>query len=478
MRFVKWTIFIISSFLFYTIQSAGYMCENAEKLDECVEEILKCYRNECFVQEVQIGEDEEAEIPLPNGRFGSSFIARLKKLAAGSYFKRKCENEKDKYACFIAGIVYFSEFAFSDASYECMQKACDMGLGIGCLFQGFILSIRNREELTEDIKNLFKKACRKGILIGCMAEFIPIEGTGIKNKDAGINDLLKKCAKEKSCYKVGERMKEEWDADINVQMLFFEHGCKNGEVEGCVKVGRMYMEGYLEGGEMKRDIKKGEKYLRIACDKGAKEVCMELAERYLNGDVLEKNVKKGVGYLKLACKKGFAEGCFTLGMEYIIGEKVKKDLSEGERYLTLACEKGNVKACFEVGFRYFWSEREDEVKKGEMYLKIACERGEIKGCLELLHKYRGSGENSEDMKRLMGYLEEVCVNKNSEVCYHIGKMYILGDGVKRDTSGGWNYIWKACVKNENRVGYKRACDIINLERNILYEVEEENIIFP
>ena len=109
---------------------------------------------------------------------------------------------------------------------------------------------------------------------------------------------------------------------------------------------------YLESSKSKIK-KKGIKLLEIASKIQNINAYATLGKMYVNGIEVKQNLKKGFILTKIASVKGHMNAQHDLGYMYCHGEGVEVDLSEAMRLWKLSATQGNQDAQYELGWMYY-----------------------------------------------------------------------------------------------------------------------------
>ncbi len=98
-----------------------------------------------------------------------------------------------------------------------------------------------------------------------------------------------------------------------------------------------------------KKIKKAEKLLKKACDKGIGEGCFHLGRIYDNGIVVKKDYTKAIAFYKEAIKKDYPKAYASLGIMYSNGKGVKVDNKKALELFIQSCDKNSSFGCTNLG---------------------------------------------------------------------------------------------------------------------------------
>jgi hypothetical protein len=91
-----------------------------------------------------------------------------------------------------------------------------------------------------------------------------------------------------------------------------------------------------------------QRLLKLACDKGDEESCVDLAEAMDTGGVEPAILRRIMQLMETACAKGIVRACRSLGVRYRDGLQVSRDAVKARNWLVKACRLGNQESCAEV----------------------------------------------------------------------------------------------------------------------------------
>ena len=96
------------------------------------------------------------------------------------------------------------------------------------------------------------------------------------------------------------------DGNATQASKLYRKACKNGNMQGCTKLGVLY----FIGDGLKQNHKKAKKLFVKACKKHYSKACYQLGTIYKRGaDGIERDTRRSRMFYALTCKLGFMPGC-------------------------------------------------------------------------------------------------------------------------------------------------------------------------
>ena len=240
--------------------------------------------------------------------------------------------KKDAKACY--SFAFYNHVGFGIAkdynkAAEYYQKACDMGILLGCDKIGMMY------ELGEGFQKDYKKAIK------------------IYEKTCSLKD-------EAGCFALGRLYAEGQGVEKNISTAkkYFQKSCDYGEQDACDKVRALDNtqndEDFMK--ELEADMQKCEngntticnaivKAADLACSFQHDYACYVVGVVYSSENRDVQNYHKAKEYFQKACDMKFAPACFNLGSSYALGKGARQNLSNAMEYFGKACDYGLQQGC-------------------------------------------------------------------------------------------------------------------------------------
>lgn len=233
---------------------------------------------------------------------------------------------------------------------ERFEQLCDGGVASAC-------TARGRHGRLEERGEWFDRACARGDRAGCAYAIAERLGSsvavgGVVSSGAEDDDAL---------------ARQGWFAELATM-------CEDGrEGAACALLGR------------ERGGQSGLALLREACALESEEGCWWLGQ--LLADEAPQEADQA---LRLACELGQAEACLDLAQE-------SPDVDEALALYDRGCRSRSGEACREAGMLRLWARGEEELDGALADLERACALGDEAGCAELarLRAVRAAGDRAE-----------------------------------------------------------------------------------
>jgi TPR repeat protein len=191
--------------------------------------------------------------------------------------------------------------------------------------------------------------------------------------------------------------------------------CRNGEADGCVKVGRM-LAWWTRGGEASpEELSRIMEWTNRACELGSLEGCHD----YAIGLLRRKQPSDAPAAHKLLedqCAKDFEPSCVILGRE--------------ERQGTFGAPN---------------------LERATSLWRKTCACGEMEGCLGMTALFF----EHNDMRAAFAMAKHACANDSYDACSWLGKIYLQGKWVGRDRAQAHRYFEMACRRAD-----RESCEAV------------------
>ncbi|WP_181881518.1 tetratricopeptide repeat protein [Helicobacter sp. MIT 99-5507] len=234
----------------------------------------------------------------------------------------------------------------------------------------------------------------------------------------------------------------------------FNKACnEEGDANGCLGVGLMYMYAVGTNG----DHKKAMSYYKKACSGGVALACSNLASIYDNGteNIPQDRFMASELYM-VGCNGGDVFACNNLGYMYANGLGVEKDYFKSLQYYKFACDAGSSLGCYNLGllsntYNVFGLNKD---KLGLLDLNyIACNQGDLIGCANLGYMYAtGIHDTPKSPFNAIKYLNIACEGGVLSSCNNLATFYENGSGVRQNLRKAMELYGIACDK-----GLEVAC---------------------
>ncbi len=246
---------------------------------------------------------------------------------------------------------------------------------------------KDLKEIAEFIANGFKGNTPKSFTScnACHGD----KGQGMNYVSPAINDyrykvMAQQLRKELTSNKltidyVREGLKEYDKGNYNKAKDFYEKGCDNGNLAGCLNIGFLFEN---HSTDSKTKILAADIYKKL-CQTGYPKACNNLANMHDKGTIIKQDKQKAKEYYEKACKngKGHLDACKSLGFVYVDGIVVKKDIKKAINLWEIACNGGNIDSCYNVAFNYYDGNGvKKNLQKAKNLWKKACNGGVSAGC--------------------------------------------------------------------------------------------------
>lgn len=200
-----------------------------------------------------------------------------------------------------------------------------------------------------------------------------------------------------------------------------ERNCDAGDLDACVKLGRVYARWGALDSDIPEDRARAYSLFQKACDGGLSEGCYCMGYCYLRGWGVQKDLTRAASLFEKACEGKSKDGCVALGRAYEAGDGVSQDYALADSLFEQACNLGSYSGCGSVAGLH-------DPQKGVL----------------------------KDTARWAAFMERCCDDDSGDICLKLGLVYDLGMwGVPKDTDHATELFKKGCLFQN-----KEACDLI------------------
>ena len=238
-----------------------------------------------------------------------------------------------------------------------------------------------------------KKLVILAMLISCLSADEAL--TVYKNKCKSNN--AKACFELSHIYYVGKGV----DRNLSLGNFYSKKSCDLGNEKACWSLGYAWRTGY---GVPKVDMKKAQKYLKIACDKNIPNACSQLADiLYYHNKKADKYYFKAKKAHEKMCDKKDNFSCGYLVRDYSLGKFEPINIAKANEYSKKECAYNNNQGgCIDLAYSYLNGSRERNVSNAEFLLQEGCELRFGFACSLLGDIYTEKG----DTQKAKGYYKQ------------------------------------------------------------------------
>lgn len=192
----------------------------------------------------------------------------------------------------------------------------------------------------------------------------------------------------------------------------FIRSFKNGIPEAALNLGVLY----IEGKDIKKDIKKGIYYLEEADKLGLADASRNLAHLYYTGKEVKENIEKARFYYKKAADSGDPDSQHIYGILCHLGRGGPRDLDQAVKYYKLAAENGISDAQYNLALFYHRGIGvTKDIKKAHFWYERAAEQEDGDAQYQLSKIYREENEyknSKSSLENALYWLEKASKNNN------------------------------------------------------------------
>lgn len=190
---------------------------------------------------------------------------------------------------------------------------------------------------------------------------------------------------------------------------------------------------YINGAGCERDSVLGEKYTRMAAERGSSQAMMNLAAMYNAGYCVEKDSLQTLYWYQRAVEAGSVTAMRRLANSYYEGSGVPQDRKRAAELYQMAVDRGNTDAMCRLGLMY--EEGEGVVLNSRKAFNLynqAADRGSAWGMRLVAYCYAQGIYVKEDMEQAAKWFLQSAEAGDVQSCYIIGMFYSDGTGVKKN----------------------------------------------
>lgn len=262
-----------------------------------------------------------------------------------------------------------------------------------------------------------KKTMKKIFVLVVLMAMTTLQASA-QNSSSAIKDVIEKAeagspqhqAQLAHFYFMGIGVSKDYDEAFK----WYQKAAEQGSLKGLNGLGRCYFEGL----GCEQDIPKALECLNKVIQAGQIEVFRGLGNYYWEGKFVAKDDKKAFDYFKRGAEKGEKECQYMLARMYLLGEGTDKNLGQAIIWYEKAANAGVAMAMSQLGTIY------REIKEVRNYDKAT-------------------------------YWNRKAVDaKHPRGMFNLGKQYLYGEGVTKNTTTGKEYIERAAnMKDLNAINY-------------------------
>lgn len=163
-------------------------------------------------------------------------------------------------------------------------------------------------------------------------------------------------------------------------------------------------------------------------------------------------VNQAKNWLEESLEEGNLFAAYALGKLYADGELVEKDSEKAFRYLTLSADDENPYACYRLGKLYLETEPKD-VGKALFYLHQAAEKNLSQASCLLGRMYLTGEEIKKDTELAVKWLTKSSEEGNSFAQYLLGRYYLTGWKGKKEEELAFYWLQKSAEQGNIYAAY-------------------------
>ena len=214
---------------------------------------------------------------------------------------------------------------------------------------------------------------------------------------------------------------------------------KNGYVPAMVCLGNEF----LSGKNVQKDSEYALRWLEEAAQYRSDYAYYLLGKLYMNGEIVEQDNEIAQRYLHRSAKAGNQYAQYLLGKLLFNGDTIPKDIDSGIEYLMRSAEGGNQYAQYMLG-KIFSDERYGliDIETAKVCFERAYRQGNQFAAYQLA-KLLLQERNAESALEAIKYLKFASEEGNSYANYLLGKIYLYGNYIPRNTELAMFYLTKS-----------------------------------
>lgn len=293
------------------------------------------------------------------------------------------------------------------------------------------------------------------------------DGIGVERDDSKAFEWMKKSAEgedgdPQAQSFLGAFYAEETGVEKNTEeaLKWFKKAAELGEPNAQINLGKMYMNGTLNGTPKEKNPEKALFWIKKAVSQANSDAQAILGSWYYEGTGVKKDYDEAFKLFKKAAEQGNAEARLYLGIMFINGEGTKINVEEGCRLVIEAAEQGNAEAQFFLAQWYYDGTIEGGSKSDAVeWFRKAAEQDWVKAQSFLGAIYL-TDESIRDHEEAYKWLKSAAEKNDAIAQFNLGLMYWHGIYVKRDVGEAKKWIQKAAEQ-----GHERAIGFLNSIEN-------------
>ena len=299
----------------------------------------------------------------------------------------------------------------------------------------------------------FKKASDMGhSRASYVVGYIYDHGQGIKKNIQIANTYYKKAVNQKEKSLNQNSYNDQNDETINIDIKRVEELAENGDSDAQLSLGREYLFGKI----VNKDPQKALKYIKKSAEQGNSIAQFFLGSVYLGKLGIEKNYDEAVKWFKKSAEQGDENGMLGLAGMYLYGLSVPKDIKRAIILLEKASDKGSSESSKQLGDMYNkgLGVAKDQQKAQSYYKKVKEQKEQEKRKLiqqarEFEKKWKKTNQNSynnqttEEIHIDIKKIEKLAENGDSNAQFFVGRAYLLGKDVNKDTQKALKFLKKS-----------------------------------
>lgn len=314
-----------------------------------------------------------------------------------------------------------------DQTNSYLKESADSGdadamFNYGChLYEGKGIEV-NKEEAAK----YFKKAADAGIPEAmCNYGVMLKNGEGVEINNEEGNKYIQMAADNgypNALYFRGLDLEMNHPSRIKECIKYYELAIQKGSIDAMYR----YAFFLLMGNGMKKNLKKGNQYLKTIADKGYDRGIITYGVNLIYGNGIKKNKKEGLRYLKIGCEKGLTEAMFYYSVA-ILEDKITSstELNEAIKYMKIAIEHNHTKAMNMYGvFLLRGQNVERNIEQAMHYLKMAADRGDLDSLMTYFSLTYENDISNELSDKIIDEFSKMLYDKNPNALFVFGRFYL------------------------------------------------------
>lgn len=231
------------------------------------------------------------------------------------------------------------------------------------------------------------------------------------------------------------------EVDENKEEAFkwYLKSAEGGYPEGQRSAGVCYMKG--EG--TKQDISKAIYWFKKSGDSGCNKAYYQLGSYYWEGKFVDKNLETAFNYFIVSARQGLPEAQYIVGRMYLLGDGVEKDLVKAIEWYQKAAEAGHLMSQSQLGTIYLDVDEVMNFEKATYWNKKAADAKHPRALYSLGKQYLYGMGVTKNTTLGHEYLEQAANLKNVDAINFLGYMAMEGIGMAKDRKKAREWFIKA-----------------------------------